>query len=156
MRTTLVAGLALALVACGGGEKKAESAATPAPGATPAPAAVTAVAGATHDVNMVLDGSTYHFVPNHFTIKVGDKVVFHNVSGGPHNVQFWADSIPAGAADPLKAAMPDQMSDLVGNLITEANGTYAITFANVPTGDYGFTCLPHMAMGMNGKVTVTK
>ena len=78
--------------------------------------------GATHDVNMVLEGSTYKYVPDQLTIKSGDVVRFHNVSGGPHNVSFWADSIPAGAADALKAGMPDQMAPLEGSLLTEPNG----------------------------------
>ena len=114
------------LAACGGGEKKAEdqqaATATPeqAAGATQAAPAGT---GATHDVNMVLEGSSYKYVPAELTIKAGDMVRFHNVSGGPHNVSFWADSIPAGAAEPLKAGMPDQMAPLEGPLLTEPNAT---------------------------------
>src|SRR5438552_2539659 len=91
--TAIVTGLGLVLAACGG-EKKPEPAAEAGRAAPPAAPAATA---ATHDVNMVLEGTTYKFVPNELTIKVGDKVVFHNVSGGPHNVQFFADSIPSGA-----------------------------------------------------------
>jgi plastocyanin len=146
-----VAGLSLMLVACGGGEKPAEQAATPeaAPAAAPA-------AGATHDVNMQLDGTAYHYVPAELTIKVGDVVVFHNISGGPHYTQFWPDSIPAGAAEPLGAGMPDVMGPLAGPLIVEPNGTYTITFANVPVGDYKFYCLPHLANKMFGKITVTQ
>ena len=52
---------------------------------------------------------------------------FHNKSGGPHNVSFWADSIPAGAADALKAGMPDQMAPLEGPLLTEPNAIYRST-----------------------------
>jgi plastocyanin len=146
----MAAGFGLALAACGGGEKAAEAPAAEAP----APAAP--AAGASHDVNMVLDGTTYHYVPSELTIMVGDMVVFHNVSGGPHNVQFWADSIPAGAADALGAGMPDVMGPLAGPLIVEPNGTYTITFANTPAGDYKFYCLPHLANKMTGKVTVTQ
>ena len=71
---------------------------------------------------MVLEGSSYKYVPDQLTIKSGDVVRFHNVSGGPHNVSFWADSIPGGAADALKAGMPDQMAPLEGSLLTEPNG----------------------------------
>ncbi len=150
----LMAGAAaLMLAACGGGEK-AQPAAEPA-AAEPA-AAPAAAAGAVHDVNLVLEGTTYKFVPNDFTIKPGDKVVFHNVSGGPHNVQFWADSIPAGSAEALDAAMPgDKLGPLNGPLLTEPNETYAVTFpATLPNGEYHFTCTPHMAMGMHGKLTI--
>ena len=154
--TSMAAGLAVLLAACGGGEQKAENqqqtTATPeAPAAAPAASSAT---GATHDVNMVLEGSSYKYVPDNLTIKAGDAIRFHNVSGGPHNVSFWADSIPAGAADALKAGMPDQMAPLEGQLLTEPNGVYTVSFAGAPTGDYKFYCLPHLALGMKGKVTV--
>jgi plastocyanin len=162
--TSMAAGLAILLAACGG-EKKAENqAATSTPESAPAgeaPAAGQAPAqaapaggGATHDVNMVLEGSKYSFQPAQLTIKAGDVVRFHNVSGGPHNVSFWADSVPSGAADKLKAGMPDQMAPLEGPLLTEPNATYQVTFAGVPTGEYKFYCLPHLALGMKGKLTV--
>jgi plastocyanin len=151
----MVAGLALVLAACGG-EKKAEDQSTTATPETPAaaPAAAPAGGGASHDVNMVLDGSTYKFDPAELTIKAGDVVTFHNKSGGPHNVSFWADSIPAGGADVLKAGMADQMAPLEGPLLTEQDGTYKVAFTGAPTGDYKFYCLPHLALGMHGKITV--
>src|SRR5437762_1492756 len=85
MRMTGLAGAAMVLAACGGGAKTpaadTTAAAAPAPAATtPAPATA---AGATHDVNMVLEGTTYKFVPSDITVKPGDKIVYHNVSGGP-------------------------------------------------------------------------
>jgi plastocyanin len=153
--TSMVAGLAIVLAACGG-EKKADDQSTtttpeqPAAGTAAAPAA----GGASHDVSMTLEGSTYKFDPAELTIKAGDVVNFHNKSGGPHNVSFWADSIPAGAADPLKAAMPDQMAPLEGPLLTEPDAVYKVSFAGAPTGDYKFYCLPHLALGMKGKITV--
>jgi plastocyanin len=153
----MVAGLAIVLAACGG-EKKAEeqkttTAAPEQPAAAPA-APEAAGGGANHDVNMVLEGSTYKYVPAELSIKAGDMITFHNKSGGPHNVSFWADSIPAGAADKLKASMPDQMAPLEGPLLTEQDGTYKISFAGAPAGEYKFYCLPHLALGMKGKLTV--
>jgi len=151
----MAAGLALLVAACGGGEQKAgEEQQTTATPEQQAPAAAPAAGGATHDVNMVLEGSSYKYVPDQLTIKAGDQVRFHNVSGGPHNVSFWTDSIQAGAADPLKAGMPDQMAPLEGQLITEPNAVYTVTFANTPAGDYKYYCLPHLALGMKGKITV--
>ena len=147
---SMVAGLSLMVAACGGGEKKAEEP------AAEAPAAAVPAAGATHDVNMQLDGTTYHYVPSELTIKVGDVVNFHNVSGGPHNVQFWTDSIPAGAADKLSAGMPDQMGPLAGPLLVEPNAVYSVAFTGTPVGDYKFYCLPHLAMKMVAKITVTE
>lgn len=153
--TSMAAGLALLVAACGGGEQKAgEEQQTTATPEQQAPAAAPAAGGATHDVNMVLEGSSYKYVPDQLTIKAGDQVRFHNVSGGPHNVSFWADSIPAGAADPLKAGMPDQMAPLEGQLITEPNGVYTVNFANAPAGEYKYYCLPHLALGMKARITV--
>jgi plastocyanin len=155
--TSMVAGLAIVLAACGG-EKKAEeqtTTTTPEQPAAEQPAAAPAAGGgAAHDVNMVLEGSTYKFDPAELTIKSGDVVNFHNKSGGPHNVSFWADSIPSGAGDKLKAGMPDQMAPLEGPLLTEPDAVYKVTFAGAPTGDYKFYCLPHLALGMHGKITV--
>jgi plastocyanin len=103
---------------------------------------------------MVLEGNAYKYVPADLTIKAGDVVRFHNKSGGPHNVSFWSDSIPSGAADVLKGAMPDQMAPLEGPLLTEPDAAYKISFAGAPTGEYKFYCLPHLALGMHGKLTV--
>jgi plastocyanin len=160
--TSLLAGLALVLAACGGGEQNAgeqqttatPDQAAPAGDAAPAGGAAPAAGGTTHDVNMVLEGSSYKYVPDQLTIKSGDVVRFINVSGGPHNVSFWADSIPSGAADALKAGMPDQMAPLEGSLITEPNAVYTINFANAPAGEYKYYCLPHLALGMKAKLTV--
>ena len=154
--TSMVAGLAIVLAACGGEKKAADqgmaatgSAAAPAPAAAPS-----AGGGANHDVSMVLNGAKYEFQPAELTIKAGDKITFHNKSGGPHNVSFWADSIPSGGDAVLKSTMPDQMSPMEGPLLTEQDGQYVVSFAGAPTGDYKFYCLPHLALGMHGKVTV--
>jgi plastocyanin len=155
--TSMLAGLAFVLAACGGGEQKAEdqqTTATPDQAAPAAGDAAPAGGGTTHDVNMVLEGSSYKYVPDQLTIKSGDVVRFHNVSGGPHNVSFWADSIPAGAAEALKAGMPDQMAPLEGSLLTEPNAVYTVNFAKAPAGEYKFYCLPHLALGMKAKLTV--
>lgn len=152
--TSMVAGLAFVLAACGGGEQKAGDQQTTATPDQTAGGAAPAGGGTTHDVNMVLEGSSYKYVPEQLTIKSGDVVRFHNVSGGPHNVAFWADSIPSGAAEPLKAGMPDQMAPLEGSLLTEPNAVYTVNFAGAPTGEYIYYCLPHLALGMKAKLTV--
>lgn len=155
--TSMVAGLAVILAACGG-EKKAQdqpvagdSAAAPDQSA---PAAAPAATGQTHDVNMVLDGAKYKYDPDNLTIQSGDVVRFHNKSGGPHNASFWPDSIPKGAADVLKKNMPNQMAPLEGPLLVEPDAVYEVSFAGAPKGDYKFYCLPHLALGMRGKLTV--
>jgi plastocyanin len=154
--TSMLAGLAIVLAACGGEKKAEDQSTTAAPEQQPAaaPAAAPAGGGATHDVSMVLEGSKYKFDPAELTIKAGDVVNFHNKSGGPHNVSFWADSIPGGAADVLKGSMPDQMAPLEGPLLTEPDAVYKVSFAGAPKGDYKFYCLPHLALGMHGKISV--
>jgi plastocyanin len=153
--TSMAAGLAIILAACGG-EKKTEDQQTPAaPEQKPGPAApAPAGTGKTHDVNMVLDGSKYKYDPDNLSIKSGDVIRFHNKSGGPHNVSFWPDSIPSGAADVLKKNMPNQMAPLEGPLLTEPDAAYEVSFAGAPKGDYKFYCLPHLALGMRGKLKV--
>jgi plastocyanin len=159
--TSMVAGLGVLAAACGGGNKTSDQQSTAAPGqqestAANAPSATAPAAGTgkTHDVNMVLDGSKYKYDPDNLTIKAGDVVRFHNKSGGPHNVSFWPDSIPSGAADVLKKNMPDQMAPLQSPLEAEPDAVYQISFAGAPKGDYKFYCLPHLALGMHGKLTV--
>ena len=150
-KISVVAGLACALAACGG-----DKGATPAADTTQAAAPAPAPAGATHDVNMVLEGTTYKFVPNELSVKVGDQVVFHNVSGGPHNVAFYADSLPTGAQAVIDPQFKEPLGPLSSALLIDPNATLAVSFAGAPTGEYKFTCTPHMAMGMHGKITVTQ
>ena len=87
--TSMVAGLALVLAACGGEKQSSDQQAAPGQEGAPAPAATTpGAAGATHDVNMVLEGSQYKYVPDQLTIGPNDMIRYHNKSGGPHNVAF--------------------------------------------------------------------
>jgi plastocyanin len=163
-----------ALTACGGEKQSTDSAAmaastgapaastppapgtTPSatPGTTPSAAAAAPATGATHDVQMLGDATGYRFNPATLTIKRGDAVRWTNVSGGPHNATFWADSIPPGAQAPLAANMPTPMAPLTGPLLLTPNQTYTISFANVPAGTYKYYCTPHLALGMKGVITV--
>ena len=146
----VMAGLALVLSACG------DKSGTPAADTTAVVSAPpSAAGGATHNVQMVMEGTAYKFVPNELSVKAGDVVVFTNVSGGPHNVAFFADSIPAGAEPVLAAQIRDGLGPLSTALVIDPNATITISFAGAPAGDYRFTCTPHLAMGMNGKITVT-
>ena len=108
----------------------------------------------THQVRMLQQGAKYSFVPADFTIKVGDVVEFENVSGGPHNVAFDKDHIPAGARDVLNQAMLRRQSDLMGPFLTQPHEKYSITFTGAPKGKYNYFCLPHRALGMVGVITV--
>src|SRR5260370_42151889 len=123
MRWTLPPGLpalaALGAAACGGGNRPATSQAQAAtPGAPAAPAAATpspAAPAAIVEVKMTGDGTTKAaFEPATLSIATGTTVRFINVSGGPHDSAFWADSVPKGGAAALKKGMTNQMSDLMG------------------------------------------
>lgn len=154
MRATWLAAGLVVVAACGGGEKKAETPAASA-AATPA-AAAPAATGTVHEIDMTMNGTTPMFSPNEVTIKAGDIVRFVNKQGGPHNVSFWPDSIPAGAQAVLTAAMKDQMGPMQSQLEVDQDKAYDISFAGAPEGTYKFYCLPHLAMGMHGTITVTK
>src|SRR5437870_4807572 len=155
MRFTLFTSLAaFAIVACGGDKK---SAASLAEAATPAPAAARAAepAGAVVEVKMTGNGTTAAaFDPAKLTIKPGTTVRFINVSGGPHNVAFFTDSIPKGGADALKKGMPNPMGDLTGPFLTQPNEKYDVSFTGTPAGVYKAYCLPHVALGMKIAITV--
>lgn len=105
-------------------------------------------------VRMLGDAKGYRFEPASITARVGDVVRFVNVSGGPHNVTFWEDSIPSGAAAQLQRNMGPTMSPLNGALISQPNAEYVITVAKLPTGTYRYYCLPHLALRMTGQIVV--
>jgi plastocyanin len=158
-----MAALALVLAACGGEKKGTEGTTadtTAAPAAAPAgdtsaAAAPAAGTGAKHEVQMTMVNGQPRYQPETIDAKPGDVIVFHNAEGGPHNVSFWADSIPSGASQALQSGMPDQTEPLHGPLLVEAGATYQIT---VPAteGTYKFYCMPHLAMGMKGQLNVKK
>ena len=148
--TQLTTIVALGALACGG-EKNADQGQM----AAGQPAAAPAAAGPVVEVKMTGNGSTTAaFEPKTLTIAPGTTVRFINVSGGPHNVAFWADSIPAGAAAVLTAAMPNTIDNLSGPFVMQPNEAYDISFANAPTGIYKSYCVPHLALGMKLAITV--
>lgn len=157
--TSLAAGLALLAVACGG-EKKAEEQTTTAtpPAAQPAaPAAAPTAGGTTHEVKMLLDGTTYKYDPAKLTIKSGDVIKFTVVSGGAHNVQFYPDSIPANVPAAIKAlavAPPEKGGGISSESMKTEGESFELSFAGAPAGSYKFFCAPHHALGMVGEVTV--
>ena len=150
--------VAFTIVACGGDKKSAASqaeAATPAPAGVAASAPAAEPAGAVVEVKMTGNGTTAAaFEPAKLTIKPGTTVRFLNVSGGPHDIAFYADSIPKGGADALKKGMPNPMGDLTGPFLTQPNEKYDVSFTGAPAGVYKGYCLPHVALGMHIAITV--
>ena len=152
MRLTAIGVLAALGAAACGGEKKADQTQTQTTAAQPAAAQP---AGPVVEVKMTGNGSTQAaFVPNTVTIAPGTTLRFTNVSGGPHNVAFYGDSIPAGAAAVLNGGMPNRQDNLSGPFLTTPNETYDVSFAGAPAGTYKGFCLPHAALGMKLTITV--
>ena len=132
------------------------SGASQAPGqpATSASGAAQSATGKTWDVKMLGDAQGYRYEPTTLTIKRGDAVRWTLVSGPPHNVTFWSDSIPQGGSSQLQANMPNTMAPLSSPLESTIGATYTISFAGVPAGSYKYYCMPHLAMGMKAQLTV--
>ena len=105
-------------------------------------------------VRMVGNEKGYRFEPASITARVGDVVRFVNVSGGPHNVAFWEDRIPAGTAATLQKNMGQTIGPLSGALLTEPNEVYTISLAGLRAGTYNYYCLPHQAMNMTGRIKI--
>ncbi len=91
------------------------------------------------------DDGSLAFVPNNFSVSAGEKIVFKNNSGFPHNVIFDEDEIPSGV-DASKISMPEE------DLLNGPGETYTVTLD--VKGTYSFYCSPHQGAGMVGKVTV--
>ena len=120
----------------------------------PAHAASAAAPPKTVDVQMIGDATGYRFAPATITIQRGDRVRFTLVSGPPHNVVFWSDSIPKGAAAALAKGMPNTVDKLTGPFFLKAGDTYVVSFAGAPAGRYRYYCTPHLALGMAATIEV--
>ena len=92
------------------------------------------------------------FAPYELTVNPGDTIHFVLGSGGPHNVAFRETKGEAAAR--LRARMgKDTIADLAGPLLVLAGDTYDVVL-DVPSGKYPYWCIPHLAMGQMGSITV--
>ncbi|KAK9755117.1 hypothetical protein RND81_01G003400 [Saponaria officinalis] len=85
------------------------------------------------------------FVPSDISVPSGEKIVFKNNAGFPHNVVFDEDEVPAGV-DVSKISMAEE------DYLNGPGETYSVTLTE--KGTYSFYCAPHQGAGMVGKVTV--
>ena len=109
-----------------------------------------APAPAVHEIRM-----TSRFVPGLTVARAGDTLRFINQTGGPHNIQFFADSIPEPARVLLEGAMPGaKIAPLSSPLLITENDVYEIAVPALPPGRYPFVCLPHFASRMLGSLEV--
>lgn len=141
--------IVLAVIMCVAGAAVIGVAAPNAFGRAAAPATE-----ATVTVKMIGDAKGYRFEPAEITVHAGDAIEFQNVAGGPHDVTFWPDSIPAGAAQQLQANMPNTTGPLASPLFVTDGETYTISTAKLKPGTYKFYCMPHLATGMHGVLVV--
>src|SRR5260370_18556853 len=96
---------------------------------------------------MLGDAKGYRFESPTVTARVGDVLQFVNVSGGPHNVSFWEDSIPGGAGAQLQQDMGPTIGPLKAVLLLEPNAPYLASLAKLPPRTYHNYCLAHLALG---------
>lgn len=95
------------------------------------------------------------FVPAETSVAGGDTVRFVNAQGGPHNVEFIADSITASAQTTISAAMTGaKIGRLSSPLLILDGEEYRFVVPALPAGRYAFLCSPHAA-SMHGALVIT-
>lgn len=161
---------ALLLAACGGAETSTSDSAaaraalvvpSPPTGAVESPVldvpvqpGMTApITGAIIEVRMIGDAMGYRFVPQHVTAKPGDGVKFVVVSGGPHEIAFDLDAIPAESRDQLQMNMPNSTNGRSPLLISE-NETWTVSLGALKAGKYPFVSTPRLPQGMKGDIEI--
>jgi len=102
-----------------------------------------AFAAETKMVKMGADSGQLVFVPDEIKICKGDSVTWVNNKGGPHNVVFDEDAIPAGVSQE-SISMDDQLGE-EGETFTKKFDT---------AGKYAYYCEPHRGAGMNANLIV--
>jgi plastocyanin len=100
---------------------------------------------------------TGRFDPAIIEAHAGDSLRFVLTSGGPHNVEFVADSIAAPMRALLARAMPgDKIGPLSGPLLLSTGETYAFKIPDLAPGRYPFVCLPHATGNMRGVLIIVR
>nr|4DP0_X Chain X, Plastocyanin B, chloroplastic [Populus nigra]4DP1_X Chain X, Plastocyanin B, chloroplastic [Populus nigra]4DP2_X Chain X, Plastocyanin B, chloroplastic [Populus nigra]4DP4_X Chain X, Plastocyanin B, chloroplastic [Populus nigra]4DP5_X Chain X, Plastocyanin B, chloroplastic [Populus nigra]4DP6_X Chain X, Plastocyanin B, chloroplastic [Populus nigra]prf//1402239A plastocyanin b [Populus nigra] len=97
------------------------------------------------DVLLGADDGSLAFVPSEFSVPAGEKIVFKNNAGFPHNVLFDEDAVPSGV-DVSKISMSEE------DLLNAKGETFEVALSD--KGEYTFYCSPHQGAGMVGKVIV--
>jgi plastocyanin len=111
---------------------------------------------ALHVVQMTSRGAGPRFEPAEISLHAGDTIRFINRRGGPHNVQFFIDSVAAGARSLLDSAIGEtRIGPLAARLLWDAEESYALVVPGLEPGRYPFVCAPHYTAGMIGALIVT-
>lgn len=162
----------LALTACGRDDRASEdsTAARPstiAPGATfpgsaptvppPAvgviPGTAAPITGTVHEVQMIGDANGYRFEPNHITASTGDAVKFVLISGGPHEIAFDLDKVPAESRSQLEYNMPNSESGK-SPLLSGTREAWTVSLGGLAPGIYPFVSVPRLPQGMKGEIEI--
>ncbi|MEP7087735.1 MAG: plastocyanin/azurin family copper-binding protein [Gemmatimonadota bacterium] len=122
---------------------------TPSHSSAPAPAM-----RATITVKMTGDAKGYRYEPSTINAKAGDEITFTNAMGGPHNVTFKAEEIPAGMATVLQGDMPKASAPLTSPLFETDGESWTMTTTGLKPGTYPFYCMPHAPLGMKGQLVI--
>ncbi len=126
----------------------ADAAATPIPAASAAP-----ITGTIIEVKLIGDAKGYRFEPQHLVAKVGDGVKFVVMSGGPHEIAFDLDQVPAETKLQLLANMPNG-SNGRSPLLSVPQETWTLSLGALKPGKYPFVSTPRLPQGMKGELEV--
>src|SRR5262249_53808610 len=101
------------------------------------------------------------FYPDKLNIRVGDTVTWHSDVSAPHPVPSpAAKPMPVGPAGqmPSPAQLPSTYdgSDLLNSgAFGVGRGTQDFTLKFTKAGTFAYVCVPHVAQGMGGSITVS-
>jgi plastocyanin len=111
---------------------------------------------ALHVVHMTSRGAGPRFEPAHTSLRAGDTVRFINVRGGPHNVQFFLDSVAPDARGLLDSSLGEsRIGPLAARMLWDPEESYVLVVPALQPGRYPFVCAPHYSSGMTGALIVT-
>lgn len=97
-----------------------------------------------HIVEIVSDYENLRmaFRPKRIVVQPGDTVTWVNLVAEEHNVVSYPDGYPKGA------------KPLLSPYLKKKGEKWSYTFTN--KGTYEYHCIPHLPMGMHGKVVVSR
>ena len=95
-------------------------------------------------IKMGGDDGSLNFVPSSVTVSSGEKIIFLNNKGFPHNVIFQKDGVPE-SVEINKISRSDYMN--------EQGEQFVVVLTE--KGNYKFFCEPHASAGMYGEIVVT-